>query len=227
MSIANLRDITEVPDMPIIMGDGCRLSARVWMPADAETAPVPAILEFLPYRKRDGTTARDSLTHPYFAKRGYACIRVDMRGNGDSHGIMEDEYTQQELDDAVHTINWLASQPWCSGSVGGGPLSLHVFSASERSISHCSGASPNTSAQLPSSATLFRLSSSNRLPVLSSFGTASFSTSGAGLGMPLASMYRTSPLLARSTTSFVSGPSYLIRAWSKPCSARAYLGGGL
>ena len=118
MSIANLRDITDVPDMPIIMGDGCRLSARVWMPADAETAPVPAILEFLPYRKRDGTTARDSLTHPYFAKRGYACIRVDMRGNGDSHGIMEDEYTQQELDDAVHTINWLASQPWCSGSVG-------------------------------------------------------------------------------------------------------------
>ena len=50
------------------------------MPVDAESAPVPAILEFLPYRKRDGTTARDCLTHPYFAKRGYACIRVDMRG---------------------------------------------------------------------------------------------------------------------------------------------------
>ena len=104
MSIDNLLPITELPDMPIIMADGCRLSARVWMPADAEINPVPAILEFLPYRKRDGTTARDCLTHPYFAKRGYACIRVDMRGNGDSQGIMEDEYTQQELDDAVHTI---------------------------------------------------------------------------------------------------------------------------
>ena len=118
MSIDNLQQITEHSDMPIIMADGCRLSARVWMPTNAETVPVPAILEFLPYRKRDGTAARDSLTHPYFAKRGYACIRVDMRGNGDSHGIMEDEYTQQELDDAVHTINWLASQPWCSGTVG-------------------------------------------------------------------------------------------------------------
>ena len=118
MSIDNLLPITELPDMPIIMADGCRLSARVWMPADAEINPVPAILEFLPYRKRDGTTARDCLTHPYFAKRGYACIRVDMRGNGDSQGIMEDEYTQQELDDAVHTIAWLASQPWCSGTVG-------------------------------------------------------------------------------------------------------------
>ena len=118
MSIDNLLPITEMPDMAIIMADGCRLSARVWMPADAVSNPVPAILEFLPHRKRDGTTARDCLTHPYFAKRGYACIRVDMRGNGDSQGIMEDEYTQQELDDAVHTIVWLASQPWCSGTVG-------------------------------------------------------------------------------------------------------------
>lgn len=118
MSIANLKTITENPDMAIVMPDGCRLSARAWMPDDAKTNPVPVILEFLPYRKRDGTTARDCLTHPYFAKRGYACIRVDMRGNGDSQGLMEDEYSQQELDDAVATINWLAAQPWCTGAVG-------------------------------------------------------------------------------------------------------------
>ena len=42
---------------------------------------------------------------------------VDMRGNGDSEGVMEDEYTQQELEDAVATINWLATQNWCSGEV--------------------------------------------------------------------------------------------------------------
>ena len=111
-------EIVEYPDMAIEMPDGCRLSARVWMPANAVESPVPAILEFLPYRKRDGTTARDCLTHPYFAKNGYACIRVDMRGNGDSHGIMEDEYTDQELSDAEATIAWLAQQAWCSGSVG-------------------------------------------------------------------------------------------------------------
>ena len=45
--------------------------------------PVPAILEYLPYRKRDGTSQRDALTHPYFAGHGYACVRVDMRGNGE------------------------------------------------------------------------------------------------------------------------------------------------
>ena len=113
-----LRDIEEIPDLGITLSDGCRLSARVWRPVDAGDDPVPAILEYLPYRKRDGTTARDALTHPYFAKRGYACIRVDMRGNGDSEGLMADEYTAQEQADAVEVIDWLARQPWCNGAVG-------------------------------------------------------------------------------------------------------------
>ena len=113
-----LRDILETPDMGIILSDGCRLSARVWMPQDAADDPVPVILEYLPYRKRDGTCARDALTHPWFAKRGYACLRVDMRGNGDSEGLMEDEYTPQELADACEVIAWAAAQPWCNGRVG-------------------------------------------------------------------------------------------------------------
>lgn len=113
-----LREITEEPDMGIILSDGCRLSARVWMPKDAGDDPVPVILEYLPYRKRDGTCARDALTHPWFAMRGYACLRVDIRGNGDSEGLMEDEYTAQELNDAVEVINWAADQPWCNGNVG-------------------------------------------------------------------------------------------------------------
>lgn len=113
-----LRDIEEFSDMGITMPDGCRLSARVWRPVDALDNPVPAILEHLPYRKRDGTATRDALTHPWFAKHGYACIRVDMRGNGDSEGLMDDEYTPQELQDAVEVIRWLAEQPWCTGSVG-------------------------------------------------------------------------------------------------------------
>jgi putative CocE/NonD family hydrolase len=110
--------LIEDPDMGITLSDGCRLSARVWRPENSDTAPVPVILEYLPYRKRDGTTARDALTHPWFAERGYACVRVDMRGNGDSYGVMEDEYTPQEQADCIEVINWLAAQPWCSGTVG-------------------------------------------------------------------------------------------------------------
>ena len=112
------REIIEIADQPIVMPDGCRLSARIWMPADAADDPVPVILEHLPYRKRDGTIVRDSLTHPWMAGQGYACIRVDMRGNGDSRGLMEDEYTPQELQDACDVIAWATAQPWCSGTAG-------------------------------------------------------------------------------------------------------------
>jgi uncharacterized protein len=112
------RMIVAVEDMGIVLPDGCRLSARVWMPDDAQADPVPAVLEYIPYRKRDGTLPRDALMHPYVAGHGYACVRVDMRGNGDSDGLMDDEYTAQELADAYDVIAWLAAQPWCSGTVG-------------------------------------------------------------------------------------------------------------
>ena len=110
--------LVEFEDMGLVMPDGIRLSARVWMPEDAEAVPVPAVLEYIPYRKRDGTLPRDTLMHPYVAGHGYACVRVDMRGNGDSEGLMADEYTAQELQDACDVIAWLAAQPWCSGAVG-------------------------------------------------------------------------------------------------------------
>ena len=112
------RDVIEYPNMGITMPDGTRLSARVWMPVDANENPVPAIVEHLPYRKRDGTIVRDEYTHPWMAGHGYACIRVDMRGNGDSEGLMQDEYTPQELQDACDVIDWANGQKWCTGKVG-------------------------------------------------------------------------------------------------------------
>ncbi len=123
------RQVVEFPDVGIVMPDGCRLSARIWMPADAEGDPVPAILEHLPYRKRDGTIARDQLTHPWFAGHGYASIRIDMRGNGDSDGLMDDEYSDQEWQDACDVIAWAAAQPWCSGTVGMMGISWGGFNA--------------------------------------------------------------------------------------------------
>ena len=102
----------------IPLKDGTRLAARMWLPVGAETSPVPAILEYLPYRRREGTAERDALTHPYVAGHGYACVRVDMRGSGDSEGVLTDEYLPLEQDDAVEVIAWLAAQPWCTGRVG-------------------------------------------------------------------------------------------------------------
>jgi uncharacterized protein len=102
----------------IPLADGTRLAARMWLPADAEQAPVPAILEYLPYRKGDAFAERDSRHHPYWAGHGYAGVRVDLRGSGDSDGILPDEYSSQEQDDALEVLAWLAAQPWCTGAVG-------------------------------------------------------------------------------------------------------------
>ncbi len=112
------RPSREIENTWIPMPDGCRLAARIWLPADAEEHPVPAILEYLPYRKNDGTALRDSIRHPNFAGHGYACIRVDMRGSGDSDGILYDEYLPQEQEDGLEIIRWIAAQPWCTGAVG-------------------------------------------------------------------------------------------------------------
>ena len=112
------RKVREIPHILISLPDGTQLAARLWLPKDADKNTVPPVLEYLPYRKRDGTIVRDALTHPYLAGHGYACLRVDMRGNGDSDGIMLDEYAEQELADAEAVIAWLVQQPWCTGKVG-------------------------------------------------------------------------------------------------------------
>ncbi|WP_166418090.1 CocE/NonD family hydrolase [Cochlodiniinecator piscidefendens] len=108
--------ITENRDMAVMLPDGTRLSAHVWMPENV--GPLPAILEYLPYRKSDGTAHRDKPMHAYFAGHGYVCLRVDRRGCGDSEGLFDDEYSEQELSDGVDIIHWIAKQPWCDGNVG-------------------------------------------------------------------------------------------------------------
>jgi uncharacterized protein len=102
----------------ITLSDGCRLGARLWLPETASSAMVPAVLEYIPYRKRDGTRARDDPMHGYFAEHGYAAVRVDMRGSGESDGHLADEYLKQEQDDALEVIAWIANQSWCTGAVG-------------------------------------------------------------------------------------------------------------
>jgi hypothetical protein len=60
-----LREVRQLDYVWIPMRDGARLAARVWLPADAEADPVPAVLEAVPYRLSDGTATRDARVHPY------------------------------------------------------------------------------------------------------------------------------------------------------------------
>ena len=112
------RSVRLIENTWIPLSDGTRLAAKIWLPDGPDTAPAPAILEFLPYRKGDGTAIRDELVYPYLAGHGYAGVRVDIRGHGESDGIPEDEYTPQEQADGVEVIGWIAEQEWCSGAVG-------------------------------------------------------------------------------------------------------------
>lgn len=128
------RTITDLPHRVetrdpvfITLPDGTRLAATLWLPVDADIRPVPAVVELLPYRRRDGTIFRDRRNQPYVAGHGYACLRVDIRGSGDSDGVLEDEYLPLEQEDACHIIEWAAAQPWCTGNVGMWGLSWGGF----------------------------------------------------------------------------------------------------
>jgi hypothetical protein len=120
-----MKTITSLPEavrvlehVTIPLSDGTRLAAKIWLPESSDIRPVPAIMEYIPYRKRDFEARGDSVTHGYFAGHGYACVRVDLRGAGESEGVLRDEYLPQEQRDGLEVLGWIAAQPWCDGSVG-------------------------------------------------------------------------------------------------------------
>jgi putative CocE/NonD family hydrolase len=113
----------------IELEDGVRLAIRLWLPGDVGGQPVSAILDAVPYRKSDGTAVGDAAWGTYFAARGFAFARVDLRGSGDSSGILFDEYTEQEQRDNERVIEWLATRPWSSGAVGMIGVSWGAFAA--------------------------------------------------------------------------------------------------
>lgn len=112
------RPVRVIEHTRIPLADGIELAARVWLPADLAEDAVPAVLEYIPYRKNDMTAGRDQTIHPEFARAGYASVRVDLRGAGDSTGVMTDEYSATELDDGLQVLTWIANQEWCNGKVG-------------------------------------------------------------------------------------------------------------
>lgn len=122
-------EVEETEHLWIPMSDGIRLAARLWRPVLAGREPVPGVLEMIPYRKRDLTAQRDSINHPYMAGHGYACLRVDLRGSGDSEGVLTDEYLEREFCDAEEVLAWMAAQPWCTGRIGMMGISWGGFNA--------------------------------------------------------------------------------------------------
>jgi putative CocE/NonD family hydrolase len=145
---AGAHNVHEMDDVWIPMPDGVKLATRIWLPDDARQHPVPAIFNYCPYFARLFTRPDDDARFPYYASHGYACVRVDIRGSGNSQGRPLDEYVKQEQDDGVEIIKWIAAQPWCNGAVGMEGISWSGFNslqvaarrppALKAVISHCS-----------------------------------------------------------------------------------------
>jgi len=100
-----------IPNLIIPMRDGARLAADVYLPS--EPGPVPALLHRTPYGKQTPLWIKWA---NYFAERGYAVVVQDVRGRWESDG--EWYPLVNEGPDGFDTIEWIASQPWCDGSVG-------------------------------------------------------------------------------------------------------------
>ena len=113
------------------------LSANLWRPVarggrTGETGGAerfPAILEMIPYGKDNWRRNADTTRGEWFAARGYALCRLDVRGTGSSGGVALDEYTADETRDGYDAVEWLAAQPWCNGGVGMWGISYGGFTA--------------------------------------------------------------------------------------------------
>ena len=94
----------------IPMRDGTKLVADLWLPQGI-TEPLPCVLVRTPYGRQDSAPA-----YYRFVQRGYAVVIQDVRGRNDSEGEWIPDHFETE--DGSDTIDWIAAQNWCSGSVG-------------------------------------------------------------------------------------------------------------
>ncbi len=125
----NLLEVIIEKNTMVRMRDGVRLATDIHRPARAG-GPVagkfPVIVERTPYDKtaarageRTATDSRPLLraeVAAYFVKRGYIVVLQDLRGRYQSEGTFT-KYIG-EAEDGFDTLAWIASQPWCNGSIG-------------------------------------------------------------------------------------------------------------
>jgi hypothetical protein len=121
-----VHDVAVEWDVRIPTRDGTELSANIWRPTATD---VPAIVELIPYGKDNWRRNADVGRGEWFAARGFAFVRVDVRGTGSSAGVAMDEYTEAETRDGYDAVEWLAAQPWCTGAVGMWGISYGAFTA--------------------------------------------------------------------------------------------------
>jgi putative CocE/NonD family hydrolase len=98
---------------------GNNLAIDIYRPAKDGVAveePYPAILQNRRYQRRGPGT--DFALINDWVEHGYIVAILDPRGAGASFGYRLGDWSWEEALDAREVIEWLGSQPYCSGKVG-------------------------------------------------------------------------------------------------------------
>ena len=110
-----------VTGVGVRMSDGVVLRANIDYPTDSASGaiaagPFPVLVTMSPYGK-DTAASAGLATNPYFVRRGYLDIAVDVRGTGASGGTFT-LFDPQQASDGVQLVRWAASLPHSDGEVG-------------------------------------------------------------------------------------------------------------
>lgn len=117
----------------IDMPDGVQIAADIWYPADlAPHQQLPTILLSTRYwrvqqpafvsRALIGLGLIEGINYSVrdaFNEAGYIYVLIDARGSGASSGTRTLEWSPDEIDDMTHIVDWIITQPWSNGAVGG------------------------------------------------------------------------------------------------------------
>ncbi|MEU3948311.1 CocE/NonD family hydrolase [Streptomyces sp. NPDC029526] len=140
-------------DLRVPMRDGVELAADAYHGQD--DTPRPALIAMSAYGKElqalalttppqlrpspmwDGCIEAGDIAR--VVKEGYVHVIGDMRGTGDSGGVMIGNYNfggVSQGQDLYDVVEWVAAQPWCDGNVGMIGISyfgsMQVLAAAER-----------------------------------------------------------------------------------------------
>jgi predicted acyl esterase len=91
--------VREIEHAWIPLRDGCRLAARMWLPDRARACPRVSRIHPVRQARRDARARTRRCTRGSRAR--LAALRVDLRGSGESDGVLLDEYLPQEQEDGA------------------------------------------------------------------------------------------------------------------------------
>lgn len=115
------------------MRDGVKIALEVVLPKNIQPVDkIPTLLSQTRYWRTmelnppfkwiispDMVDIRNRGFQSFFTGHGYALVYADVRGTGASFGSWPYPWSQDSIQDSREIVDWITSQPWSDGNVGG------------------------------------------------------------------------------------------------------------